>query len=329
MACEKMKECLSDFIDGTLDAQTKASVEAHLSNCKSCREETALLRALIQALKSLKPIDAPADFLEQLHDRMASRSIFTKMVKKLFVPFRIKVPLALVTAGTMAILIFTLVNIQQKERKPSQIPPRTESSIASKKSPVEYGAKETLEKEVDKMPSDFDTTLAPEPARQQAPIELSLLIKNEKSEAQHTLGTARETAPAFEKKEERTRAGMRAAPGENAEALKLSNDKRPVRPAITEDGALKEEAGMAGSRLAGTLSKVRDLISLVEGNVVSVDPDGPADRSQTIHAEIPAANYEKFVVRLRNVAELQSPPPTLSVESGEVIKIRIRLLIAD
>jgi predicted anti-sigma-YlaC factor YlaD len=50
MECAKIKDLLSEYIDGTLDAQPKALIDEHLLACPKCNEELASLKTLIREL---------------------------------------------------------------------------------------------------------------------------------------------------------------------------------------------------------------------------------------------------------------------------------------
>lgn len=58
MTHDKIRERLSEWLDGELDAPARAEVSAHLEACPSCRNEAARLRRLGPALF---PAAAPAD----------------------------------------------------------------------------------------------------------------------------------------------------------------------------------------------------------------------------------------------------------------------------
>ena len=48
MECSKVKELLSEYLDGMLDEEAGARVQAHLSECADCRDEHASLKALVR-----------------------------------------------------------------------------------------------------------------------------------------------------------------------------------------------------------------------------------------------------------------------------------------
>jgi hypothetical protein len=330
MECARMKELLSEYIDGTLDARIRATVDAHLLNCQDCRKELASLRALVRALESMEPVKAPEDFLEQLHDRMASPSIFAKIIKKLFVPIKIKVPLEFATAVAMAVLVIALVNVQQKERRPSEILIGSEQSKALKDSPVEYAADKTIAKENGKTSPRFKPAPVPTPAREKKPIELALLIEKRRPLARSVPRAVQEAEKAVVKEEERAgTAGMRAAPEKKAKASEPMEELADGRRTITEEGTLRVEADLSGRQFNETLSKVKNLIEDVDGKVMSTDYDAEPGRLPTIHAEIPIRNYRAFIDRVSDLAEPLTPPPTLLDKSDETIEILIRFEIAE
>ncbi|MBW2557035.1 MAG: zf-HC2 domain-containing protein, partial [Deltaproteobacteria bacterium] len=95
MECALIQERLSEYIDGTLDANDRTAVENHISSCKSCKEDLSSLIEMVEELHAMDPVEAPADFLEKIHERMDSRFSLDRIIRKLFIPFRIKIPLEL------------------------------------------------------------------------------------------------------------------------------------------------------------------------------------------------------------------------------------------
>ncbi len=59
-------EQLADLVDGTLDEENLAGVQAHLDTCASCREDVAHATAGREAARSLPQVTAPTD----LHRRV-------------------------------------------------------------------------------------------------------------------------------------------------------------------------------------------------------------------------------------------------------------------
>ena len=59
-------DLLADLVDGTLDADRRAGVEAHLDTCEDCRADLAAATTGRDAARSLDPVRAPTD----LHQRV-------------------------------------------------------------------------------------------------------------------------------------------------------------------------------------------------------------------------------------------------------------------
>ena len=122
MECAETKGLLSEYIDGTLDVGQKAQVHEHLLTCKDCQGEFVALSALVKELGSIESVEPPADFLSQLHARMDGRSWFSRLMRTLFVPVRVKIPLEFASAAVAAILIFSVLNLQREEYKFARAP---------------------------------------------------------------------------------------------------------------------------------------------------------------------------------------------------------------
>ncbi len=109
-ACARVRPLLSAYVDGELDADARATVDAELGRCASCRAELAALRATVGGLGALKR-PAPPAFLEnvqkQIHTR--SRGRFFRQRPKLFgrIPFEW---LSLIMI--MAMLAYYVVTLQ-------------------------------------------------------------------------------------------------------------------------------------------------------------------------------------------------------------------------
>ncbi len=117
MECEKIRHHLSGYIDGALDAETKALVQAHLSSCKDCKQALDSLQTLAQELGDMEYIKAPDDFLDQVHARMAKRFDLNAFIKTLFIPFSVRIPYRFATAAAMAVLIFFIIRTPELEKE--------------------------------------------------------------------------------------------------------------------------------------------------------------------------------------------------------------------
>jgi len=67
--CENVIELLSDFVDGRLDAQQKASIEAHVGHCANCARQLGQERALVLALGEIRNEPMVAPNLERVSEK--------------------------------------------------------------------------------------------------------------------------------------------------------------------------------------------------------------------------------------------------------------------
>lgn len=59
MKCEKARQDMAAWIDGTLDADARGELEEHLAGCDDCREEAAAMRTVIEKLGAI-PAEEPS-----------------------------------------------------------------------------------------------------------------------------------------------------------------------------------------------------------------------------------------------------------------------------
>jgi len=62
MNCPDVRECLSDLIDGALEPDVRAQVDAHLAGCADCRRELERLGAVVSLLRAVERPQAPVGF---------------------------------------------------------------------------------------------------------------------------------------------------------------------------------------------------------------------------------------------------------------------------
>jgi MFS family permease len=59
VACQELVELITDYLDGVLPSEWRASLEDHLRKCEGCTEYTRQIRLTIQALRDLVVVDEP------------------------------------------------------------------------------------------------------------------------------------------------------------------------------------------------------------------------------------------------------------------------------
>ena len=348
MECDRVKDLLSEYIDGALGAQDRAAVEKHIAACEECKKELASMSALVEKLGALEPVKAPADFLEEIHGRLKPRFSFDRIIRKLFTPFRIKIPLKLVAAATMAILVFYVFSLQQADKTLLKAPvistpkdiatkhsahlggpalkkaskrdvhiseetePKSlnnEDFMATRKSMTKT-VKPTLRMKPEQLPTDLEKQSSVGFDRAGKPIELAVLLKPRDYNRAHTPYLEAESAS---QPETDTRVVQKESPGTASFKEKAPAKKRYPAPRHSED----------------TLSNVEHITGLAEGRVLSLKHNRQSKRLEFIDVEIPAKHYRSFCQDLATIAELRSTPPALSDKERKTIQVRIKLIFPE
>jgi cell division protein FtsN len=326
-----------------------------------CKEELTQVSALVDELGSLGPVKAPGDLLEKIHERMDLGYGFHRIVRKLFVPFRIKIPLEFAGAVVVAILVVAVfLNIQQTEEKIAKIPKISTQETGALKPPVDH--LEPVMKQEAKMAApvlEESPPAAPGKARvpalkQKAKMPATLFQKNleERSRieegwvAQKSMEAQMKSAvpeeiepsPAVSKKRKAGESGPAHEPIELALVLKkeliagtplyqmeLKSELRDV-PDTSAEEEVRTPIPYSERELVSMLGeRVKLLIGWAKGKVLAVKYERQTGRLHSIHAEIPAARYESFTEGLRRLGTLRTTPPALSEKDRETIHIRINL----
>ena len=340
MECAKIKELLSDYMDGTLDAQAKAIVEEHIPTCDHCREELVSLKALVQELGSLESVKAPIDFLHRVHERIEQGSWFQKVIRILFVPTRAKIPLQLATAAVTAVLVFTVFHIMQPPRDTLDEPLLTKQ-IATGVKPKAKALKAPTKRKYYEPESVLKGARVPQIAREEPPIELALLIGKkmsvevakapgfmEEAPAPETEGRALDedkfTDSYVQRQEPTAKAARRAR-------LKSSSFQEKDRAAVMpseEKAEAEDETLLPASYFDEALSKVNNLIKDVGGKIISVERAKETDSVQNITAEIPVRNYDPFLEELSHLGVLKPAPAAMPAEGQNTVQVRIQFILS-
>lgn len=72
--CDKMKELMSDYLDNTLDSETRKSVEAHLQEDAACRKVYEDAKAIKGSMQNLPSISVSEDFHARLRTRIVEEN---------------------------------------------------------------------------------------------------------------------------------------------------------------------------------------------------------------------------------------------------------------
>lgn len=320
MGCEEIREHLSEYVDGVLDPETKSMVEEHLSACEDCREELAALKALVGELGSMEAVSPPEDFLEQLHARMERRPFMSSILRKLFMPMKIKIPLELAGAVALVVLVFSILHLQQAQFKMPGRPealkqeeatvrgdtrarPEAEGLVRpGEKDVVQLGTADSLgegEERKTYAPQRAYRAATAEESEEGRPIEMVLVMRR------------------------RPRADV-PAPGATMEALRLK--EREKRKTLAMKKARPSTVPEKEERIASAVSELRSIVELFGGKVISVEYEREFGTPQVVYAEIPSARAISFYEKLKALGDLEALPKARAGKEKDVLRVRIRIL---
>jgi hypothetical protein len=341
MDCAAILELLSEYVDGTLDVQTRKAVEKHIAVCENCKQELASLRAVVEELGALEPVKPPEDFLEKIHEHMTPHSALNKIFRKLFVPFHIKIPLELAAAATVTFLVVLVLNIQQPEIQMMKMPIGTTSQSMGENPKTDH-IKPAL-----KSPAEPPATILEEAPAKQSDSGSAMLTRRSRIKTATPL-TQRESKPSssFMAKAESKHAAGKGHPIELALVIKTGVIGGAFKPGIamqaaplleSQESTVEKESAHTDSfkrkidarekdRGADLLTLIKHIIDRAQGKILIVKYNGQAEQLQSIDAEIPAQSYESFCTQLTGLATFQNPPPDLADIDLETIQVRLRFL---
>lgn len=303
-------------MDERLDGGTRAEVEAHLRTCARCREEYAALKSLVQEVGDLPKAGAPDDFLESLHRRMESESSIRKIISALFVPFRIKIPLELLTAAAAAVLIFFLVNVQQKEQPVSDML----SMEKAEKPKALLSARGGAEK-----------NQAPSSPGKPAPIM--------EQEAESTEPSIRKKTSAYDTKQWKS-----TSPDAEDKTEAVPSTETPIQLALVMDplsemltGRAAEGGGqeiqpdsepLSEAKEAGPdgIDRITSVVKNHEGRIISIHYDDATRRPESVLADIPASRFAAFYEQLKQLGRFRQPMPAVDADENAMVQVKILLI---
>ena len=308
MDCAGIQELLSEYIDGTLDAKAVQVVEEHIATCEDCKESLASLSAMVEELNALEPVKPPADFLEKIHQRMEPRSDFSRIFRKLFVPFKIKIPLQLAAAATASILVVMVFSHQKSEYQKMQPLKASKSEWFAEKSKSDHLTPEFKTKtkppapvleEVPGRLSDSEQGMSAQRSRVKTPVQPS--IQSESEPPSSVLAKARPSAGKGQPIElamilKPVVIGGAYAPDIAVQTMPLSeSDKKTIEKERTDKDTFerKFEAGQK-NQIDDVLLRMNHIIWPLKGKILTKEYQKQKDRLKSIHVQIPAENYASF-----------------------------------
>jgi hypothetical protein len=233
----EIRESLHDYVRGLLGDKEKKEIEAAIVSSASLKKELERVRAYYKALDEMEPVRASGDFLEKVHARIQAQTGLAGLVKKLFFPLHIKVPLEAVgvTATVLLVVLLYTPYVSQKQALEN-----TKQQAAEENAPKPPAAATAEKQAPASLPAEKETarySRAREPLKQFAEAKAKRSAKQE----MHTQGFGgsgpEQAAPSVE-------AEPSAATGL---AMADKSLKEPVAPAASPSAAPKAASDLAFS----------------------------------------------------------------------------------
>ncbi len=124
MTCREIEERLSALLDDTLPAEERRKVEEHLASCPSCARALADLRKTVGLVRDLEEVEPPPWLRQKIMTRVREEAAPKKkgILRALFFPLHIKVPVQAFAVVLIAVLAFQVYRTSEPERQALDLP---------------------------------------------------------------------------------------------------------------------------------------------------------------------------------------------------------------
>lgn len=278
--CTHIRRLLSDYIDGALNATDMTAVSEHLPACRDCSREHEALRSVISGLGNIRQVNAPADFLEKLHERINEDSIFDR-IRETFSVMRFRIPVELAAFATTALLILLIFNfLPSGEKGVLNAPGDEQIEIATGHGALPSQTAENNEP----MTQPAKGGAVPQIEEQQIPVRLALSL------------TTRQETVAIPSRSVSYGNSIVGDISDDQYMWQTENERDTREFIITPD-----EINL----------KIDEIIKYAGGNVISRENNIENGYPSSLKLSIPFDNYQHFISRLDSLGALEAPAPAL------------------
>lgn len=279
--CSHIRQLLSEYIDGVLDAAKMTAVREHLHICEACSREYEALNILTSKLGNFGLVEAPDNFLENFHSRIESNSIFGRL-REIFSFTRIRIPVELAAFATTAILILFLFHFFPVEEK--GIIKNLGNENIQLAMDEESLPDQTIENLIPAEQTSKSLSSLTKSQKQQIPIKLALLLTTQ---------------------QEATPIPSQSVSFGNSGSGYTTDDLYTWQPATGSDSTIRlirpDEVNV----------KIDEIITFTEGKLLSRNDNPETGLPTGLKLEIPVSNYHLFISNLDTLGVLQAPAPIL------------------
>ena len=305
MECKDIQKRLSAYLEKAVSPQQKTVIDKHLKQCTRCRQELADLKRTIEYVQKLEEVEPPAWLAQRVMARVrAEAEEKPGIVKRLFYPIHIKLPLEAIAVIFIAVGTLFIFKTMQPEMRLAKIPTETKEMAPAPATAPKKEAPAALSKE------------RPAPA---AAEEQLMYEKRMGTQAERSMGKAK--APAAMAEQERTAPAAGTAYRDESDRRGLLAPKAtsPKRAAV---GKTQEVRFFITVKDLDTASRdIAETLRQLGGREITTEP---LKDKAVIDAEINANKLQELTEQLHLIGEVQEKG--LAMEAGEgTVEIRIDL----
>lgn len=123
MECNRVREELTDYIDGKLPKEEADAIRAHIYSCQECSGAYSDLQKTVQYIKGLEQVDPPAWLTQQVMAKVREESEKKGLWEKVFYPLHIKLPLEAAATLLIALTALYVFKSTDQEMKVAEVMP--------------------------------------------------------------------------------------------------------------------------------------------------------------------------------------------------------------
>ncbi len=340
MKCFKIKQVLWDYVDNELNKKDIYDIEKHLKTCRNCKKELALIKSYKKKV-SVKNIKTPVNFLQKVNERIEeeNKSILDKIIKKLFIPFKIKIPLELAGALITTIIVVIIFIPSQKN---IQMVDKVET-IKTKESEIKFyskASKKSIVREKDKkkfgrgylkddnvgMPiSDLSENIIEDQMEFILIIDEDTLIDLDETVSPDVMRkkSASKTASFKEMEEEKNKDSIRSI---NTFAGKVSKHEESVsEQVIVEKKSNGKKKKINIYQLNTAFIKITNITRQNKGRIIQKNYNKANTYYESVIVEVPVKNYKIFIQELNNLGQVQQQKKIKKMRNRKWIQNRIEI----
>jgi hypothetical protein len=133
VTCQDAQDLFSALVDEVIEPGLRRELQTHLSGCPGCRRELEAFQKTLRALGALLPLRAPAGFADRVLRAAGHEPWHRRLLRRLFVPVRVKVPLEAVALLLVAVgAVYVAQRSPELRRAARQEAPSTPASPEDK-----------------------------------------------------------------------------------------------------------------------------------------------------------------------------------------------------